>query len=178
MESQNGWCWKGPLEVIWASCTSWTNNGKGKSLTKLNKLFLFFKTWKMGPATWSIISCRTSPSALKQDTILAKAKNQLLIFVAVEKRALAAETWWDSGLQSWSPTAQTSRVGNLYFSTFTLLWPGSGYRVQKSHMEIQSQNLELLSIVLGFFSLKQICSVLSISVLDIIPSCICLPCYQ
>lgn len=93
MESQNGWCWKGPLEVILSSCTSWTNNGKGRSLCKLNKLFSFFKTYKMGPPTQSIISCPTSPSALKQDTILARAKNQLLIFVAEGKCALAAETW-------------------------------------------------------------------------------------
>lgn len=98
MESQNGWCRKWPLEVMWSSCTSWTNNRKGRSFIKLNKLLVFLKTWKTGAPTRSIISCPTSPSSLKQDTTLARAKNQLLSFVAVEKCALTAETWEGGGI--------------------------------------------------------------------------------
>lgn len=42
--------------------------------------------------------CPASPSALKQKTMLARAKNQLLIFVVVGKCALAVETWEGSGI--------------------------------------------------------------------------------
>lgn len=81
-------------------------NGKGRPLIRLNKLLIFFKTWKMGPPTQSLISWPTSPSALNQNTILARAKNQLFTFVAVGKRVLAAETWEGGG--SWVAELITS----------------------------------------------------------------------